>query len=170
MQAISQPSAGATENLGVIRADAIVERLAFGSMSGDVYRRWSSLRSTHRFRIHKGKRVLAFKVVGGKPLVLANFECQAVELDFLKGFTSTWRERRTNTIWKIGQQPVEIHDGCFMFHSVNSGVDFTEYRVGQFGMLVSMMYRTRRSPNSGYVDTEVYLLEEAVFNRNFPEN
>lgn len=148
---------------------AILDRLASSNLSSTDYSLWLSTKAHHRFMAHKGKRLIAFRMSGSKAIVIDSLECKGISFSFEAGFSSIWRVRSTGAHVTVGVTPVQIADGCFLNHTIISGVEYVEYKPNQFGSMVSMAYKTPHNPLTVRNDSCVYLMEEAAFFRTYPD-
>lgn len=153
----------------VSKESAILDRLANSNLSPTDYALWNNTKTRHRFMAHEGKRLIAFRLSGNRAIVIDSLECKGVSFNFKTGFTSIWRARSNGAHHTIGQSPVQVADGCFLSHTIISGVEYVEYKPSQFGAMVSMVYKTPHNPLVVRNDSCVYLMEEAAFFRTYPD-
>lgn len=117
---------------------------ASNTLTPDALQRWNKCRSTHRFQAFLNKELVAYTIIGGVPDVLNTFKCVSVDADFKRGLSSVW-ESSNNTVVVIGHAPVEIANGCFLWHSKYSNLEYEEFH-GRFNLKVNLIYRTELNP------------------------
>lgn len=141
----------------------MTEEFASVNLKGDAYSRWNACRSSMRFMSFINKELIVFRILFGRAQVLDTLRCLSVALDPNDGLVSTWASK--DKLHTVRYTPVEIHEGCFLFHIRNSNIEYEEYK-GRFSAKFSMRYRTYLNPQSR-VEGAVYVLEKAVFNTTF---
>ena len=139
------------------------DELASLNLSRDSLSRWNACRSSMRFMSFIDKELIAYRVLFGKAQILNRFKCHSVSMTGPKGMSSVWFSEDSQ--FTVGYAPVEVYEGCFMFHIRNTSVEYDQYK-GKFGVRFSMRYKTLLNPHSK-AEGSVFLLERAVFDSIF---
>lgn len=148
--------------------DAVTERdLVEGrlwQLDPEALDRWASCRASFRFLAYKGKELIIYDFVAGKPVIRDTLTCTDVSLSFTKGIESVW----LNTEGKahnLSTVPVEVATQLFLWHTYRSDLQYTPYN-NVYNLRFSMLLRSRHNPAQQTPGFN-YVLEKAAFNAAF---
>lgn len=134
--------------------------LAMDGQPKDVQDRWAETRAGHRLMAYKGKTLVVYRLMFDKPTILATWTLTNLKVDLDKGFLSMW-EDQDGKIMLVDHTPVEVCEGCFLWHSSNASYEYTR-RFGSWSMRLSMSIRTAHHPDVRH-DGVTYMLEGNMF-------
>lgn len=122
--------------------------------------RWEATKAGFRMMAYRGKVIMAYQLLFGKPIVKNIFTCRDVVLDLDQGLISEWSDQY-GTVRFIGHQPKEIAPSCFLWHNKLTNLEYTN-RKGKYEMRMPMTWRTHHHPRI-FEDGTFYLLERSAF-------
>jgi hypothetical protein len=124
--------------------------------------RWEGCRSAHRFMGFVNKKMIVFKFVAGKPVIVDTITCSDVSMKNSGGMASVWRSSHSDRVHNLSSVPTEVYPSVFMWHTFHSDVRYQPHK-GVYNIRFSMLYRTSHSAYVVKNEGTFYILEQAMF-------
>jgi len=139
--------------------------ISLSTLTPEQLSRWESCRAFHRFAGFQQKEILLYRLLFGQPYIQDVLTCVDLQVSLREGLESTWKDRQGRFL-NLGYSPVELAEGCFVFHPQNSLVTYLEYN-GKYNARFALHCKTKLAPRDRHEGVS-YLVERAIFTKNFP--
>lgn len=133
-------------------------------LPAEIFQRWESCKSNHRFAAFRNKEVVAYRLMFLTPEVTNVFTCKGLDASLDSGLSSLWEDRNGSQFW-VSARPVEVAPACFFWMLKYSSLEYVDFQ-GQKSLRFPMCYGTQRNPQD-MVDGNLYLLERAAYENTF---